>query len=339
VSMNLNPLAFEMDRRHFLRGAVSTLALAALPLDAAAQSEPLPNWRDGGTKRTVLRFVAEVTREGAPRYVAPEDRIAVFDNDGTLWCERPTVEAVYMMEKVRALINKRPELAKQEPYSTLIAGGMEGLATLPPAAVIRVFSETHTGMTDDEFVADVQRFLSTANHPKYGVPLLQAGYVPQLELLSFLRANGFGVWLCSGGEVSFVRVAAARAYGLAPQNVIGTSFRFRAEEQDGRLGLRRTGQLLSFNDKEDKPANIHQHIGKRPIIAVGNEGAGGDIAMLRYTREGPLPSLALLVNHDDAKREYAYSEKDGASLHAAQKYGFSVISMKNDWRRVFSFDA
>ncbi len=315
------------------------VSLSVAPFAAAwravwEQADPLPSWHDTPTKRAILDFVATVTRAGTPGFVAPRDRIATFDNDGTLWCEQPTIEAVYTKERAGALLARRPELAREHPYDQLARGDVSGLTAQD---VIRVLADTHTGMTEDEFTAEVQRFFATARHPKYGVPYTQVVYQPQLELLAYLRLNGFRVFICSGGEVGFMRAVAERLYEVPAEQVIGTYFMSRTEEQGGRLVLRRTDQLVLVNDKEGKPVGIDQHVGKRPILACGNERNGGDIAMLRYARGNSRPSLALLVNHDDAAREARYDERDGASLAAARTYGFTVVSMRDDWGRVFAF--
>lgn len=298
------------------------------------QVDPLPSWRDGAAKRAILDFVAAVTRPGGPRFVAPTDRIATFDNDGTLWCEQPTIEVAYTKERVHALLARRPELAKERPYDQLARHELAGLTAQD---VLRVVADTHTGMTEDEFTAEVKRFFATARHPTYGVPYTQVVYQPQLELLAFLRLNGFKVFICSGGEVGFMRAVARELYEVPTEQVIGTCFRSRTEEIGGRLVLRRTDELLLVNDEEGKPVGIARHVGKRPILACGNERSGGDIAMLRYAQGNALPSLALLVNHDDGAREARYAEKDGASLAAAREHGFTVISMRDDWRRIFAF--
>jgi phosphoserine phosphatase len=335
-------------RREFLRSAFAVSALAAVPrlafgqasapaAAAKAGTDPLPSWNEGSAKRAILTFVADVTRKGGPRFVNPVDRVATFDNDGTLWCEEPTIEVVYTMARVKGLLAARPELAKKPPYSTILTKGKAALSSLQSEDVLKIFADTHTGMTEDEFSADVRRFFTTEKHPKFGVPFTQVGYLPQIELLHHLRANGFATWISSGGEVSFMRTIAQDMYGVPPEQVIGTYFGSQPEEIEGRLQLRRTDKLVSLNDKEGKPGNIFHQIGRRPILAVGNEKSGGDISMLRFALGHTLPSLAVLIDHDDAQREYSYDEKDVASLVAAKRYGFTVVSMKRDWRRIFAF--
>jgi len=335
-------------RREFMRAALVAAGVAAVPRLAFGQAsapavaakpaaDPLPSWNDGAAKRAILTFVADVTRPGGPKFVSPADRVATFDNDGTLWCEEPTIEFVYALSQVKGLLATRPELAKKAPYSTILAQGPAALGKLKEEELVQIFVDTHTGMTEEEFAADVRRFFSTEKHPKFGVPFTQVGYLPQIELLHHLRANGFVTWISSGGEVTFMRTIAQDMYGVPPEQVIGTFFHAQPEEVEGRLQLRRTNKLLSLNDKEGKPGNIFHQIGKRPILAVGNEKSGGDISMLRFALGHTLPSLAVLINHDDAKREYSYDEKDMASLVAAKKYGFTVVSMQRDWRRIFAF--
>ena len=325
-------------RRVFLQAAaLSSLALRALPSGARLPSDPLPSWRDGSAKRSIVDFVEGALHAGGPRFIPRRERLAVFDNDGTLWGERPSVEALYTVAKARELTRRRPELETRDPYATLLLHGADALDALPPAARLQLLADTYTGMTDEEFVADVQRFLATVKHPTLGVSFLELTYLPQLELLAYLRLSEFDVWLCSGGEISFARVVAEKAYGIPPDKVIGACFKALPEEHEGRTSLRRTREVVALNDTDDKPGNIVRHAGRRPVLAVGNEGNGEDIAMLRYVQGNSLPSLSLLVNHDDERREYAYAERDGASLEAARRHGFTVVSVKNDWRRIFSF--
>ena len=329
-------MRFSPVRRRILFGVASApFVVAARP--GWAQADPLPSWNDTAPKRAILAFVTAVTQEGGPRFVKRDDRMATFDNDGTLWCEKPTIEVAYTKERVAALLAARPQLAKQRPYDILLRKDPAVLSTLTADDVVRVLADTHTGMTEDEFTAQVKAFFAGAKHPTYGVPYTQVVYQPQLELLAYLRAHGFKIFISSGGEVSFMRAVSQELYGVPPEQVIGTCFLDATEERAGRLVLRRTSKLVAINDKDAKPVGIRRHIGKRPILACGNERSGGDIAMLRYAKGHTLPSLALLVNHDDGVREAEYAEKDGASLAAAKAYGFAVISMRDDWRRVFAF--
>jgi hypothetical protein len=329
-------MPFSPLRRRLVLGIASAPAVAAAA-PAWAPADPLPSWNDTAAKRAILEFVAQATAEGGPRYVPPGDRIATFDNDGTLWCEQPTIEVVYTRERAAALLAARPELTKQRPYDVLLRKDPAVLSTLGAEDVVRILADTHTGMTEDEFLAEVTRFFATARHPRFGVAYTRVVYQPQLELLAYLRAHAFKIFICSGGEISFMRAVSQDLYGVPPEHVIGTYFLDTTEERNGRLVLRRTSTLVAINDKGAKPVGIKRHIGKRPILACGNVRSGGDVAMLRYAKGHTLPSLALLVDHDDGVREAAYAETDGASLAAARGHGFTVVSMRDDWRRVFAF--
>ena len=309
--------------------------LAVGPLTAAA-ADPLPSWNDGRAKRAIVAFVERTTRAGSPDFVPPDDRVAVFDQDGTLWAEQPVVQGAFLLWKLQRLAERDPALRQRQPFKAALEGDLGYFRDDPEPKVMPLVAATHAGMTDEEFARDVSTFLETARHPKLGVPYTQLTYQPMRELLDYLRASGFETWICSGGGVDFIRVFAERAYGVPPQHVIGSSLKEELARRDGRAVLVRKGEVRTVNDKAEKPVNIHLHVGKRPIFAAGNVRSGGDVAMLEYSKGRRGPSLQLVVNHDDGAREFAYAEKDGATLAAAEANGFTVVSMKSDWATVFA---
>lgn len=309
------------------------IILFTLPVFAA---DPLPSWNDGEVKKSILQFVSDVTSRESPRFVSPDDRIATFDNDGTLWSEVPTVEVEFTKLRLREVLEKNPKLKKQEPYKSLLARGKAAVPSLTQKQILDIMARTHSGMTEAEFSRQVKDFFSTTKHPKLQVPYTETTYKPMLELLSFLKSNGFKIFICSGGDTAFMRVVANDIYNIPSENVIGSFFVDKTIEQDGKLVVMRTPTLAMINDGPNKPVGIMRQIGKRPIFSAGNERTGGDIAHLRFSSEGSLPSLQLMINHDDADREAAYAEKDRASLLAAAKYHWQVVSIKKDWKQIFS---
>ncbi len=316
-----------------IRFALLAFALVFSSSTHAAGTDPLPSWQDGNLKKSIIEFVSEVTMKAGSRFVPPEDRIATFDNDGTLWSEVPTIEVEFTKNRLQEALKKNPNLKKQEPYLSLLKG--TPVTQLTQKQILEIVALTHTGMSEEEFSSEVREFFRTALHPKLQVPYTQTVYQPMLELLAYLRANDFTLFISSGGEISFMREVATTIYGVPSQNIIGSYFVDKLEEKNGRLVAVRTSALGLINDKENKPIGILRHIGKRPIFSVGNERSGGDIAHLRFSRESALPNFQIMINHDDEVREAAYSEKDNASLAAAKKFGFKVLSIKNDWKQVF----
>jgi phosphoserine phosphatase len=317
---------------------LSLLIVAAPFLAASGQVDPLSGWKDGPNKKAIVEFVAAVTQKDGPDYVPPEDRVATFDNDGTLWCEKPTIEGVFALEQFRAMLPKHPEWKDRQPFKAILEKDKEHFAHADMEEIIAFFLATHSGMAQAEFNESARQFFATAKHPKFGVLYKQMTFQPMVELVKHLQANGFRVYICSGGDVDTMRAVAQEIYGIPVENIIGTSLVYEAREEAGKLTLLRTAKFFSFNDKIDKPKNIWLRLGKRPILAAGNVRSGGDIAMLRLAQGSKYRSLQLMVNHDDAEREFAYAEKDCASLSAAEQHGWNVVSIKNDWRRVFSFE-
>ncbi|WP_244239352.1 HAD family hydrolase [Corallococcus carmarthensis] len=326
-----------MGRRTWKQQAWLLWALAltvAGPLQALA-ADPLPSWNDGPVKQSIVDFVTRATTEGGPGYIPPEERIATFDNDGTLWQEQPVVQGAFLLEQVRERVKEDASLAKRQPFKAVLEGDVALLSAMDEPQLMELFAATHAGKTQDEFAREVRAFFQTARHPKLGVPYTQLAYAPMLELLQYLRANGFQTWISSGGGVDFMRAVSEDTYDIPPQQVIGSSLKEKFDEGNGNPVLRREARVDHLNDKAGKPVGIDQHIGRRPVFAAGNVRSGGDIQMLQYTKEQPHPGFALLINHDDAEREFAYAEKNDASLKAARQGGWTVVSMRQDWKRIF----
>lgn len=322
-------------------------APAAPGQPAVEASDPLPSWNDGPVKRTILDFVTAVTTESAPTFVPRAERIAVFDHDGTLVCEKPLMHGMFLVDRVKALVERRPELAHEEPYATLLAGDLEFVRRLGKKFFTDLTFSTLAGVPEEKLEAEAGDFIRTARHPVFDVPLGDLAYQPMKELIALLQAKGFDVWICSGSGVHFMRPAAEIWHGIPPDRVIAsrplTELREVEEPSPAtdrhpnrRLDLVVLPQLQVLNDEERKPVSIGEHIGRRPILAVGNVGTTGDIEMLRWSQSSDRPSLQLLVLHDDAEREMAYGEPLNESLDAAAKYGWQVVRMATDWRRVFA---
>ncbi|WP_413288192.1 HAD family hydrolase [Bdellovibrio sp. HCB337] len=311
------------------------LLLGVLVACERAPVDPLPSWNDGATKAAIIQFVAKVTDEKSDSFIAPEDRIATFDNDGTLWSEVPDAEVAFTEIRLRRILEKRPTLKKREPYKSLLAKSGSRTPHLSQKEVLDILALTHSGMSEDDFANEARGFFMFTQHPKYDVPYQNLTFKPMTELLSYLQSKDFKVYICSGGDLSFLRAIAPELYGVPPENIMGAFFVDTAGEKKGKMIFMRTEKIAGLNDREEKAINIYRHIGRRPIFAAGNIRNGGDIAHLRYSSEGTLPSLQILVNHDDPDREAAYGEKNNESLNAAKKYNWHVVSIKNDWKTVF----
>ena len=315
------------------------LALAALPALARAD-DWLPSWNDGASKARIVAFVQDVTNPASGRYVPPAERIAVFDNDGTLWSEQPMYfQLAFILDRVKALAPKHPEWRTQEPFKSVLAGDMAGVAAAGEHGLMELMAATHAGMTTDEFRQTVSDWLATARHPRFKRAYTELTYAPMQELLAYLRANGFKTFIVSGGGVEFMRVFSERAYGVPPEQVIGSSIRTKYESRDGKPVIVRLPELEFLDDKAGKPVGISRYIGRRPILAFGN--SDGDFEMLEYTTSAPGPRLGLIVHHDDAAREYAYDRKSSIGrlergLDEAAQRGWVVVSMQNDWRTIHS---
>lgn len=313
----------------------ATLAPAAGP----AAAEPLPSWNDGPTRQAIVRFVQDVTTEGGDRFVPQPERIAVFDNDGTLWSEQPTyVQLAFALDRVKALAPEHPDWATREPFASVLRGDLAAVAKSGERGIAELVLATHAGTTTDEFASVVERWLATARHPTLGRPYTELVYAPMLELLAYLRASGFTTFIVSGGGIDFVRPWSERVYGIPPEHVVGSSVLTRYEPRGGSPAIVRLPEIDFIDDKAGKPVGIHKFIGRRPIAAFGN--SDGDFEMLEWTTSGPGPRLGVLVHHDDDKREAAYDRKSAVGrlergIDEAPKRGWTVVSMKRDWKRVF----
>ena len=319
--------------KHFTKLFLFILLACVYTTQLFAQKDPLPSWSDGANKKAIIDFVNAVTIEGSKSYVTPEDRIATFDNDGTLWAEQPVVQIMFVFHSVRKMAEKDPSLKNTQPYKAIIENDREYLKNLGEQSLLKLFVETQTGMSLSEYQKDVADFFANAKTPS-GKTMSQLRYQPQLELLDYLRDNDFKIYLCSGGSVDFMRAISLTYYGIPTEQVIGTEFEYVFDENSN--DFQRLPKVKTFNDKQEKPVNIQYNIGKRPIIACGNEGGAGDIYMLSFSQGNILPSLQMIVNHDDSDREFFYQEEDNKSLDWAKKYGWQVISIKNDWTKVFA---
>jgi phosphoserine phosphatase len=299
----------------------------------------LPSWNAGPVKAAIVDFVAQVTEEGGPDYVPPAERIATFDNDGTLWCEQPLqIQVMFAQARLAELAVQYPVLAERQPFKAFLENDLEAIHDYGRQGVLEVAFELLAGITVDEFQDIARAWFATARHRGLGRPYARCLYQPQIELLDYLSDNGFRTFIVSGGGIDFIRAIAEEAYGIPPERVIGSSLKLRPEFREGRLGLIKQSELNCFNDREAKVQNICLHIGRRPILAFGN--SDGDIAMLRYCATGERPGLALLLHHDDRVREFAYDREFRLSplseaLDKAKAYGITLVSMKEDWRRVF----
>lgn len=304
-------------------------------------SDPLPSWNEGKTKSAIIDFVISVTDQSGPLYVKPADRIATFDNDGTLWCEQPTIQIVYTVERVKEMFPSHPEWNNEKIFTAVRDNDMNYIMedyASGGKGLMQVLEATNTGMTVEAFQQEVLNFFQTAEHPKYKVPFTKVYYGPMLELVNYLKANEFEVFICSGGGLDFMRAVSDEIYGIPTQNVIGSFGKAEYKLAVGISEILKLPEIILINDKEGKPVGIDYFIGRKPIFSAGNERTGGDIAMSTYCQTNRLPSIQLMVNHDDPVREYEYSEKDNASLDAAAKNGWNVVSMKNDWKRIFEFE-
>ncbi len=314
---------------------VQTTANAATGDAASNVGDPLPSWSDGSTKATIRAFVAEVTTVTSPRYVAPEDRVAVFDNDGTLWCEKPVVvEGLFTLESLRKRAGEDPSRRTRPAYRAAATGDASFFRALTTPDLLRLVFEAHDGQTREAYATEASAFLGAAQHPRFGRRYAELTYAPMIELLRHLRDNGFHVFVVTGGTTDFVRELADHAYGVAPDDVVGTSVTYRLDAREGRPTLVRTSSVDGLvDDGPAKPVNIGSRIGRRPVLAAGN--SDGDLEMLGFAGGGALPSLRLLVHHDDGEREYAYDAGATRALASAKERGITVVSMKKDFRTVF----
>jgi phosphoglycolate phosphatase-like HAD superfamily hydrolase len=306
-----------------------------------AGDDPLPSWCEGAAKSAIMDFVARVTTADSPDYVEPEERIATFDNDGTLWAEQPYyIQFAFALDQIKALAPQHPEWQSREPFKSALAGDAKLILTGGERALLEIVAATHFGMTTEEFEAEVRAWLTTARHPETNRPYTDMVFQPMLELLTYLRACGFKTFIVSGGGVEFMRTFAERTYGVPPEQVVGSSGKLKFEMRDGKPILIKLSEVDFINDNVGKPVAIQQHIGRRPIAAFGN--SDGDLEMLQWTTAGEGARLALLVHHTDGIREWAYDHSYFGRLDKALKEAnanrWVVADMKNDWQRVFPFE-
>lgn len=331
-----------LSRRAILSALATLPMLLALPaLAQTAATDPLPSWNDTATKSAIVTFVERVTKQGSPDLVPSAERIAAFDNDGTLWAEQPIYfQLAFALDRVKALAPLHPEWKDKEPFASLLKGDLKGALAGGEAAIFEIITVTHSGMTTVEFEQIVRDWIATARHPVTGRPYTEMVYQPMLELLAYLRGNGFKTFIVSGGGIDFMRVFADRVYGVPPEQVVGSSGKLNFELRDGKPILMKLPELNFTDDKTGKPIGIQMHIGRQPIAAFGN--SDGDLQMLEWVKGGGGVRFALLVHHTDAEREWAYDRtssigKLDRALDVAQAMGWTVVDMKNDWKKIFPF--
>jgi phosphoserine phosphatase len=321
-------------------GAQAPASVAAQPTPTVV--DPLPSWNEGAAKAAIVAFVARVTRKDGPNFVPPSERVATFDNDGTLWSEQPIyVQLAFALDRVRDLAPRHPEWRNKEPFKSILAGDPKAALAGGERAILELIAATHTGNTTEEFDAIVRQWISTAHHPRSGRPYVEMVYQPMLELLAYLRANGFKTFIVSGGGVDFMRPWAEDVYGVPPEQVVGSRAKLEYTVRDGVPVIARLAGVDLVNDKAGKPVGIQQQIGRRPIAAFGN--SDGDFEMLEWTTSGPGPRLGMIVHHTDPTREWAYDRGSpiGAlarALDEAPAHGWIVVDMKRDWGIVFPFE-
>lgn len=301
--------------------------------------DSLPSWNDGTSKQSIIEFVAKVTEKGSPDFVPPAERIAVFDNDGTLWAEQPMYfQVLFALDRVKVLAPQHPEWKDKEPFASLLKGDVKSALAGGEHAILEIVMATHAGMTTAEFEQIVKDWIATAKHPTTKRPYTEMVYQPMLELLTYLRANGFKTFIVSGGGIEFMRPWTEEVYGVPPEQVVGSSIKTKFEMQNGKPVLVRLPELNFLDDKDGKPMGINQHIGRRPIAAFGN--SDGDLQMLQWTTAGKGSRFALYVHHTDAVREWAYDRKSSIGkldkgLDEAQGKGWTVVDMKQDWKVIY----
>ena len=353
--MNPSSRSFGINRRVLLSTLATLPALSTPFLSASAPAQTatpgglLPSWNDGAAKQAILDFVRATIDRSSPSYVVPEDRIAVFDQDGTLWVEQPMyTQVIYCLDRVPDVVAKKPELKNREPFKTVLSGNREAIARLPMQDLYKILAATLSGMTVEEFNAEAKKWLETARHPRWNRLYTELAYQPMLEVFRYLRDNAYKTYIVTGGGQDFVRVYAEKVYGIPPEQVIGTAGGTKfAYASNGKPYLTKEPKLLLNDNNAGKPEGIHLMIGRRPYAAFGN--STGDRQMLEWTAAGDGARLKMLLLHDDAAREYAYGPAQGlpdtkvgtftpALYDEAKKNGWTVISMKNDWKRIFAFE-
>ena len=331
--------------RKFLAGLMIIFA----GLTSSQAQDPLPSWNDGPAKQAIIDFVKATTEKDSPKFIPPKERIATFDQDGTLWVEHPAyTQLMYCLDRVRTLVKEKPELAKVEPFKTVLSGDHAAIAKLPMADLEKIAIATLSGMTPEQFQAEVKPWLAKAKDARWKRPYTELTYLPMQEVLKYLRTHGYKTYIVTGGGQDFVRTYSEATYGVPPEQIVGTALATRyGYDKEGKPTLIKDPKVTINDNEAGKPEAIHLMIGRRPVAAFGN--SIGDRQMLEYTRAGEGAQLSMIVLHDDAKREYAYGPAQGlpktnvgtftqALYDEAKKNGWTVISMKNDWKRIFAFE-
>jgi len=320
--------------------AASLFCALAFTATLARAADPLPSWNEGAAKKSITAFVEKVTKEGSPDFVPVPERIATFDNDGTLWAEQPMYfQAFFIFDRIKALAPQHPEWKDKEPFASVLKGDVKSALAGGEHALLEMAMATHAGMTTEEFDQIVKAWVATAKHPKTGKLYTEMVYQPMLEVLAYLRANGFKTFIVSGGGIEFMRPWTEKVYGIPPEQVVGSSIKTKFELRDGKPVLMRLPELNFIDDKEGKPVGINQHIGRRPVAAFGN--SDGDLQMLQYTSAGAGPRFCLYVHHTDAEREWSYDREShigklDKGLDEANAKGWTVVSMKDDWKAIYT---
>jgi hypothetical protein len=322
-----------------LIGMMALLWMLSTAATAAQAVDPLPSWKDGPTKKSILAFVEKVTTLGSPDFVPPAERIATFDNDGTLWAEKPMYfQLFFALDRVKTLAPQHPEWKEKEPFASLLKGDVKGALAGGMKSILEIVMATHAGMTTSDFEKIVKDWIAIARHPETKRLYTEMVYQPMLELLAFLRAKEFKTFIVSGGGIEFMRPWAEAVYGIPPEQIVGSSIKTKFEMRIDGPAIVRLPEIDFIDDKEGKPIGIHSHIGRRPVAAFGN--SDGDLQMLQWTTAGQGPRFALLVHHTDAEREWAY-DKDSAvgrldkALTEAEAKGWTVVDMKDDWNVIY----
>ncbi len=326
---------------YFCCAAVALMAV--LPIAESHAADPLPSWNDGPTKRRIVQFVKDVTTKGSDKFVPQEQRIATFDNDGCLWSERPVYfQLLFAIDRVKQLAPKHPEWKTKQPFKAVLDNDMKALMASGKKGLLQLVMASHAGMTTGEFETIVTKWIASARHPRFQRPYTDLVYQPMLELLAYLRANGFKTFIVSGGGIEFMRPWVHKVYGIPPEQVVGSSIKTKFELRNGKPVIVRLPEIDFIDDKEGKPVAINKFIGRRPIAAFGN--SDGDLQMLQWTAAGKGPRFMMLVHHTDAKREWAYDRKSHVgrldkALDEARRRKWTVVDMKRDWKVVYPFQS
>jgi phosphoglycolate phosphatase-like HAD superfamily hydrolase len=327
-----------LNRRLAILGFVF-VTLFCLSPQAFAQDTPLPSWNDGAPRAAIIDFVKRTTTEGAPDYIVPADRIAVFDNDGTLWSEQPIYfQLAFALDRVKAMAPEHPQWKDAEPFKSLLANDLKGVLASGQKGLGEIMAVTHAGMTTDEFTDSVREWIETARHPKFDRPYDELIFQPMVELLDYLRANGFKTFIVSGGGIEFMRPWVEKAYGIPPEQVVGSSGVVTYDLSGDKPVLKKEAKIEFVDDGPGKPVGINRFIGRRPVFAAGN--SDGDLQMLQWTTLTEGPRFALIVHHTDAEREFAYDRESHVgkldkALDEAPIRGWTIVDMKSDWKTIY----